>query len=183
MRTKKTRRGVEIKRTAGMPQPRSSKTWILVAHRAGARLVEYRGPGHALEMVERLTFPAGRLKDRDFRSDQPGRSFESGARFKTGHSSGSVRHALSNEVSQTEQRAIAFAHDLAARLEKGRTESRYAKLVLVAGPKFMGRLNAALSKETRARICQRLERDLGNVPTPALKNRLSQLVAQQVSAA
>lgn len=31
-----------------------AKTWILVAHEAGARVFENRGPGKGLELVEHL---------------------------------------------------------------------------------------------------------------------------------
>ena len=91
-----------------------NKTWILIAHRAGARIFENDGPGKGLKHVDAIAHPEGRLENKALGSDKPGRSFDS-------HGPG--RHALGKEHGPAETVAQEFAHALAARLDAGRTRS------------------------------------------------------------
>jgi protein required for attachment to host cells len=131
-----------------------SKTWVLVAHRAGARLFESGVPGAGLRRIEEIPHPAGRLENRQIGSDKPGRSFDS-------HGAG--RHALGKEHDEAETVAQAFAHKLAAHLDNARANNAFDKLVLVAEPRFLGMLRAALSAPTAARVSADVEKDLGHV--------------------
>ena len=54
-----------------------NRTWILIAHRAGARIFENDGPGTGLKHVDAIAHPEGRLEDKALGSDKPGRSFDS----------------------------------------------------------------------------------------------------------
>jgi hypothetical protein len=47
-------------------------TWILVAHRGGARLFESPGPGKGLQLVEDIPHPEGRLKSGESTPTNPG---------------------------------------------------------------------------------------------------------------
>ena len=79
-------------------------TWILVAHRAGARLFENKGPGKGLSLVENIDHPEGRLKDHDINADRPGRAFDN---------LGAGRHGMGKEVSPTQHVSQQFAKSLA----------------------------------------------------------------------
>ena len=131
-----------------------NKTWILIAHRAGARIFENDGPGKGLRRIEDIPHPAGRLKNREIGSDKPGRSFDS-------HGVG--RHALGKEHDPVETVAQEFARALAARLDSGRTKNAYGKLVLVVEPRFLGMLRAALPAHTAALVSATIEKNLGHV--------------------
>lgn len=131
-----------------------NKTWILIAHRAGARIFENDGPGTGLKHVDAIAHPEGRLEDKALGSDKPGRSFDS-------HGPG--RHALGKEHGPAETVAQEFAHALAARLDAGRTQHAYGKLVLVAEPRFLGMLRAALTPQTAALVSAAVEKDLVHV--------------------
>lgn len=131
-----------------------NKTWILIAHRAGARIFENDGPGKGLKHVDAIAHPEGRLENKALGSDKPGRSFDS-------HGPG--RHALGKEHDPVETVAREFAHALAARLDAGRANNVYGKLVLVAEPRFLGMLRAALSPRTAALVSATIEKDLGHV--------------------
>ena len=131
-----------------------NKTWILIAHRAGALIFENDGPGTGLKRVELIAHPEGRLDNKALGSDKPGRSFDS-------HGPG--RHALGKEHGPAETVALEFAHALAARLDAGRTKHACGKLVLVAEPRFLGMLRAALSPQTAALVSATIEKDLGHV--------------------
>jgi protein required for attachment to host cells len=144
-------------------------TWILVAHRGGARLYAQAGRGKKLSRIEDLPHPAGRLKNQDIDSDRPGRSFDS-------HGSG--RHAMSREVEPTEQVAMQFARDLAQRLERGRVAGDYQDLVLVAEPGFLGVLRAALTPTTAGRVAASLSKDLMHVEDRELPDHLESVLVR-----
>lgn len=145
-----------------------SKTWILVAHRAGARLFLSAGPGKGLALVRNIDHPEGRLKGSEIVSDRQGRAFES-------HGAG--RHAYEAPHDPTDSAATQFARELAAILDQGRNEGRYEQLVLVAEARFLGMLRGALSREAAARVSHTLEKDLGAVSEHDLPSRLQGIVA------
>lgn len=141
----------------------SQNTWILVAHRAGARLFSCAGPHHGLKLEETVAHPEGRLRNQDVNSDTGGRSFD---RF------GGQRHTMETEHSPTEHIADIFVKSLADKLRDGRLANRYAKLVLVAGPRLLGKLREGLDDGTRALVTDSLDRDLGEMPDHELEKYL-----------
>jgi len=128
-------------------------TWVLIAHRGGARVFEHKGPGKGLSLLQDIPHPEGRLKSKDLGTDEPGRSFDSHG----------ARHSFQQEVGLAAHVAEAFAQQLAGVLEEGRVGQRYGRLVLVAEAHFLGILRAALSRETSARVTASVNKDLGNV--------------------
>lgn len=144
-----------------------NNTWILVAHRGGARLFENKGPGKGLNLLHDIPHPEGRLKNKDIGADKPGRSFDS---------RGQGRHALSTEQEPTAHLAEQFAKQLSTMLEDGRSQQRYAKLVLVAEPRFLGNLRAALSSPTAALVTATLDKDLAGVEQHNMTKHLSDIV-------
>lgn len=146
-------------------------TWVLVAHRGGARVFEHAGRGKGLSLVQDLPHPAGRLKSGEINSDRPGRSYSSGAA-----GSGFARHGFGKDDATVEV-AAQFARELAGLLERGRTEKRYDRLVLVAEPSFLGNLRASLSTPTAAVVSATLDKDLGQVPQHDLPKHLGAVIA------
>lgn len=144
-----------------------ARTWIVVAHRSGARVFEQSGPGKGLEAVTTLEHPAGRLKNREIDSDKQGRAFDS-------HGTG--RHAYSREQEPTEHVAAQFAREIAALLEDGRNGQKYDRLVLVAEPRFLGLLRAALSEQTASLVTATLDKDLGGIEDRDLPKHLQDVV-------
>ncbi len=142
-------------------------TWILVAHRGGARLFENPGPGKGLQLVEDIPHPEGRLKSGEINADKPGRAFDS-----FGH-----RHGMSQEHEAADQVSLMFAKHLCDKLEKARAENRYAKLVLVAEPRLLGELRGALDKPTTALVSATLDKDLAGVENRDIPKHLGNLVA------
>jgi protein required for attachment to host cells len=144
-------------------------TWVLVAHRGGARLFENAGRGKGLSLVHDLPHPEGRLKSGEINSDRPGRSYSSGA------GGGFTRHGFGKDDATVEV-AAQFARELAGLLERGRTEKRYDRLVLVAEPSFLGNLRASLSAPTAAAVSATLDKDLGQVSQHDLPKHLGTVV-------
>ncbi|MBI3777824.1 MAG: host attachment protein [Gammaproteobacteria bacterium] len=89
-------------------------------------------------------------------ADKPGRSFDS---------RGQGRHSLSTEQQATGHLAEQFAKHLSALLDDGRHQQRNAKLVLVAEPRFLGSLRAALSSPTAALVTATLGKGPGRCRT------------------
>lgn len=145
-----------------------STTWILVAHRSGARVLAQEARGKPLQLIEDLPHPEGRLRDGDINADRPGRAFDI---------VGAGRHAMGKEQSPTERVAERFAKTLAERLRQGRIENRYDALVLVAEPRFLGELRAALDAPTAALVRATLDKDLGGVETRELAAHLKDVLA------
>src|SRR5215204_5094528 len=113
--------------------------WILVAGSASATIYAADARLDALEIVERLNHPAGRLQARDLVTDDRGRTqaYPGGAKSAT-----EGRHTLhQNEVH-------VFAHEIALRLRKGHLEHAFEGLVLVSPPAMLGQLRLELDVHT-----------------------------------
>jgi protein required for attachment to host cells len=79
-------------------------------------------------------------------------------------------------ASPKRQLAEVFAKDLAGRLEEGRREQRFDRLVLIVEPSFLGPLRTELSPETDARLALSVSKDLAAVPELELKEQLEELM-------
>ena len=144
----------------------AKKTWILVAHRTGAALYESRGPGAPLTPLEEMENPAGRLKSSEIESDRPGRAYDR---------MGGGRHAMSSEQSPAEHIEQVFASQLIDRLERGRLDHAFDRLVMVASPKLLGKLNHALPAPLRALVLGTLAKDLGRTNATSLRAHFGEL--------
>ncbi|MGR8921439.1 MAG: host attachment protein [Gammaproteobacteria bacterium] len=144
-----------------------NKRWLLVANQSAARLFEVNADTPRLREIEDFTNPSGRLHDGDLDADRGGRTFDS---------AGEGRHAMTREQSATGQAADAFARDLAARLAAGRKADDCGALLLVAEPRFLGRLRAMLDDATAALVRDTLDKDLTRLDAAALADRLDELL-------
>ena len=113
-----------------------ANTWIITADSARARILQFADRDHRLVEIDDLLNPEGHLHDGDLVTD-------------TEEPSGAVDHSVD-----------LFSKRVGDYLEKARTEHRYDKLVLVAPPKFLGRLRKQLGKEVEKLVCEELDKDL-----------------------
>jgi protein required for attachment to host cells len=143
-------------------------TWVLVAHRSGARLLENPGPGKGLKLLEDIAHPQGRLKNGEINADKPGRAFD---KF------GGGRHSMSKEHEPVEQVAIMFAKQLGEKLDQGRIHNQYQRLILVAEPRFLGELRATLTSPTAALVSDTIDKDLIGVENRDLPKHLESVLA------
>jgi len=118
-------------------------------------------------MVERVDHPSGRLKSGQLDADRPGRAFDRG---------GQGRHGLEPEESASEHDERMFAGALAEMLDKHRNAGAFDLLVLIAGPKLLGKLRAALSEPTRRLVKVELDKDLIDPTEAELREQLAGLV-------
>ncbi len=147
-----------------------ARTWVLVAHEAGARLFENLGPGKGLRLLEDIDHPEGRQRDGDFDADRPGRSFRRNA--------GDVRRSAMSRSEGPHDRVISdFARALASKLQKARTAGQYDRLVLVAPPKFLGLLRSSLDAPTAGCVVGSLNKDLASSDQKELVKHLGEVIA------
>jgi len=127
-------------------------TWLLIANRSRARILEVRSLRE--EPVERATFvnPAGRAHERDLDSDAAGRFYGKGER-EQGHSATASESLGEHETDR-------FVIDLRDFLERARNEQRFEKLWLVAAPAILGQFRNAFSKPLRQRVDLEVDKDL-----------------------
>jgi len=76
------------------------------------------------------------------------------------------------DMSEAQLDEATFAKQLAAQLNEGALQNRYAHLLLVADPTTLGRLRPLLHKETQARLVGDLAKDLTNAPLADIQRAL-----------
>lgn len=130
-------------------------TWIVVAHRAGARILQHLGPRDGLKLIEELEHEGGRRKSGEITSDRPGMAYS-----RVGKGGG---HPMSPEESPHDRAAADFARTLTAKLQHGRNENRFAQLILVAEPGFLGMLRGNLDAVTASLVSGTVGKDLAHV--------------------
>lgn len=139
-------------------------SWILIANRTGARLVDKQGSN--LTLLETIVHEAGRARNRDLKSDRHGRSFDR---------VGGGRHALETSEAPHEHDARTFARALADRLHSEHMNHRFERLVLVAEPHFLGYLREALDAASARCVVASVTKDLSEVPLHELAGHLPEL--------
>jgi len=139
--------------------------WIVVAHDAGARIYKTVGKSGTLRIVRRISNPSGRYKGRQINADRPGRVFSN---------SGVFHHALSRRIGPHDHNADVFAREIAAFVEKGRNTESFNHLVLIAEPKFLGKIRIALKGATAKRIIKVIKNDFAYVPDTQLPNKIKE---------
>ena len=144
-------------------------TWILVAGRARARLLELAPRENGSELIEIRDFvnPEGRGSERGQVTER---------RPRTHESVGAARHAIEPHTSLRDKSANRFAQELCERLEQGRVAHCYERLVLVALPHFLGTLHAALNRQVSECIVAEVRHDLTTKPLTEIQGYLPRTV-------
>lgn len=148
-------------------------TWILVADRARARLLELvpRDDGSDLIEIGDFVNPEGREAEHDLVTER---------RPRTQESAGTARHAIEPHTSLRDKSDNRFAQELGASLEHGRVAHRYEQLVLVALPHFLGTLRATLNRHVCACIVAEVPHNLTTKSLAEIRSHLPGTVAQPV---
>ena len=142
-------------------------TWIVVAESARARIFTMSGIGGKLQEITDLSHPESRLHDTELSSDLPGRTFDI---------QGQGRHGMEPATDPKEREAQAFAAEIARHIERCRHEGNFDGLVLIAPPKFLGRLRAELTKPARDALVGELDKNLVEADTKTLERQVSALL-------
>jgi protein required for attachment to host cells len=146
-------------------------TRVVVADQSEARFYDVASPAQDLRLAFSLTDPAAHLHDQDMVSDKPGRVFDhappaSGRRGAVGH------HGTGGERSPRKHEAETFARTIVAALEKGRNAGDFDRLVLIAGPPFLGLLREYLPKALEHVVAAQVSKDLVHQNDAAIKTHM-----------
>ena len=142
---------------------KKSKTWVAVVDGARGRIFMRAGRKSPLVPVTSEENKPSTMPTRELGTDRPGRV----------HDSADVgRHAMEPRVDWHRFEKTRFAEKMAAILNKGRADGDFDKLVLVAPPRTLGDLRAALDRPTRASISAELNKDLTGARADQLAEQL-----------
>lgn len=153
---------------------RPDQTLILVADRGQARF--FAGPWPHLqpwEEQEAFVNPESHVRMHDTVSDSPGRF-----RTPTGQTA-----AMDPKTDFRHQTATSFARRLIERLEEGRNQNQFGRLVVVAPPLFLGELRREATAPLARLVACELERDLVRLPSKEIMERVQEALAESKSAA
>jgi protein required for attachment to host cells len=140
------------------------KQWILVADASRARVFSVPEDGKPWIMEKELEHPSSRAKATDLTTDVPGRVRQS---FGAGS-----RPAMDDPTDPKEVEAQAFARILAEFLEQGLNHNRFAHLVLVAPPHFLGLLRGTVHEQVAKRIQHSINKDFTQLPARELPDHI-----------
>lgn len=145
-------------------------TWILVADRARARLFSL-GQG-APRMIEVANFVNPQART-------PGHELEHAPPPRVHDRMGQGRHAIEARSLPREKAASQFAAMLGAHLQRARDGQRYRDLVLIAPPRFLGALNAALAAHLGDAVVLRIPKNLTRSAEPEIREALPHKLFQR----
>jgi len=148
---------------------RPSRTWIVIADAARAKIMVQAKAGEALTALEGGEFqnPALLHHSRDFKSDRPSRSMESAA---------VARHAIEPRHDPRRLAARDFAKELSAFVERSAIEKSYDRLVIVAPPHMLSDLRHALGRHADGMLIAGINKDLTKIPLHELPRHLEPVV-------
>lgn len=147
---------------------KATRSWIVVADGARARILENTGPGKGLTALPDQEMHQSHVPTRDINADRPGRSHDR---------MGPQRHAMEPPSDAHREDKRRFAEELAQRLNSAAQSNSYDRLVLVAPAKTLGDLRQALSKEAAAKVEGELSKDLTPIPDHELAGHLGGVIA------
>jgi len=138
-------------------------TWIVVGHRAGVHIFTKSASDPQLRSHRTWEHPQGRLRTGELSDDRDGITFDP---------AGPGQRRMEPPLDPTEQLAQSFANDVATYLDHARHDGQFTQLVLIAGPRFLGRLREALSDATQATVIGSVDKNLGEVTASDVEPRL-----------
>ncbi len=138
--------------------------WIVIADAARARIVRAQGIG-PFHDVEQLVHGESRQRSGALASDRAGRAFDS---------RGNGRHAMEPDTDPAEHEAAKFASEIAGRINRGRIEDAFDELILVAPPRFLGRLRKSLDESCERLVAATVDRELTTASDEEIRTRLAE---------
>ena len=137
--------------------------WILAADRARARLFSLDAGAPRLIEIADFVNPEARTSAREREHAPPPRVHDR---------IGEGRHVIEAHSPPREKAALQFAAMLASHLKHARDEQRYRGLVLIAPPRFLGALNAALGTRLGETVLLRVAKNLTRSPANEIRGML-----------
>lgn len=147
---------------------KATKTWILIADGARARVLENTGPGKGVNEVDGLEFSQEPLQNKDIMTDKPGRAFSS-----VGHG----RSGMEPPTDPADKREADFVANLANVLDKKLQKGAFDRLIIAAAPQALGNLRKALSAQVQDKVHAELAKDLTKIPNDEVHKHFEDVLA------
>ncbi len=136
------------------------RTKVLVADQGGARLFDMDPRARRLGLAGERTNPGAHLLEHELVSDKPGRVFDHAA--GTGRRGAVARHGTAGEHTAHRQQGEHFAREVADWMEREHGQRSFQRLVIVAGPVFLGLLRASLTPGVAGCVAAEVHKDLAH---------------------
>jgi protein required for attachment to host cells len=131
---------------------------VVVADRAQVRFYDAEHPDSKLQLAGQMTDPEAHLRDRDYKSDRPGRVFD---HAPSGKRRGAVaHHGTGGERTPRKHEAELFARRIVDELERAQRQDHFDRLVLMAAPEFLGDLREVMPRSLSDVIALEIRKDL-----------------------
>lgn len=141
---------------------KATRTWILIADGARARIFQNAGPGRGLTPAVDDDFDTDLPPTREVMADRPG----------TAVPGSGPRHGYAPRVDWHQFEKRRFAASMADVLNAAARRRAFDRLVLVAPPEPLGALRAKLEPLARQRVVREIGKDLTGVDDRDLPSRL-----------
>jgi len=138
--------------------------WIVLMDGFNLKVFQVEGLNGQRELVHADQSEFRSIPERDLISDAPGRVHDS-------HGHG--RHSMEPATHAREHQKDKFIESSLGWLEAASRRNEFDRLVLVAPPKVLGKIRAALPDSIKCKVSDEIGKDLLNVPT----DRLYQAIA------
>ncbi|HEY4542425.1 MAG TPA: host attachment protein [Noviherbaspirillum sp.] len=131
--------------------------WIVSANAGRAMIYAQESAKGALREITDMANPAARLRTADTESDKIGPT----AATKSMHNVGAATPGKTYEPNQTpeERQTELFARAVSDYLRQGQVEGRFKKLILVAGPEFLGALRQLMDPNVLKVVSKEINKD------------------------
>lgn len=129
----------------------TTNIWIVVADETRGRIFSASDDQGGIIEIEALVHPESRVPEKNLANHAPG-SYQT--------QKGKEQHGLNKQGKQKEHQADCFAKDIASRLEDARKKNKFKQLIIIAAPKFLGRLRSEISKPLAKQVAWELDKDL-----------------------
>jgi protein required for attachment to host cells len=145
-------------------------TWILITDASRARVFSADPAGTTWTLQREHQHPASRAKEAELDPSQRGRQQQ--------RAGGPYRPAMEPSTPPKEVERETFARELAEGLERDFDAHRYAHLVLVAPPHFLGLLRKSLSDKVAKQVVATVDKDYTGLDVRRLPELLADCLAQ-----
>ena len=146
---------------------KTSKTWLLIADGARARLLTVEGHGRTLHVVEKLQLHADHRPTHELVRDRTARVYEA---------HGSARHAVESKSDPHRELKRDFAQEVAVVLDQSLADGDFDRLVVAAAPVTLGDLRKAMSPGVKAKVLAEVAKDLTKIPDADVPRHIEDLI-------
>jgi protein required for attachment to host cells len=146
---------------------KQTRTWILIADGARARILETTGNRQDMHLIPGSASQLDSPPSRDLGRDAPGRVYES-----VGH----VRHAIEPRRDPHTGLEALFASQIATMLADYAAKDSFDRLVVVAPAGMLGNLRKMIEPQVREKIVAEIDKDLTRVPNGEIAAHITQVV-------